>query len=108
MAWTTAKFTGSGALAVTLNPELRFILENVRLTLNAKGTTSEDFTCVLDSAAGSEYDVELITQAMSGVKSIVCGFGNENKFELNDKLVFALANSDSLEWGLEIRLMAMC
>lgn len=108
MGFNTKKFTGSGALSASYNPERPFILENVRLTLDSAASTVENFTLILDSAAGSEYDVQLITQAMGDVKTLACGFDNENKFQKDDTLVFLYANSDNRTWGLEVRTMGMC
>ena len=108
MAWTTTKFSGSGALAVTFESDVGFMLEQIRVTLNVAASTAEDFTCVLDSADGSQYDVQVITHPMSGVKSFICPFGKEFKFEKGDKFVFAWDNSDSRTWGLEIRTMRLC
>lgn len=108
MAFATQKFTGSGAINRTYNPEAPFILENVRLTLDSAASTAENFTLVLDSADGTQYDVQLITQAMKSVKSFVHPFDNENKFQKNDTLTFVYANTDGRTWGLEVRVMVMC
>ena len=108
MAWTSTKFTGSGALAVTFEPDVAFMLEQIRLTVSAKSPLLESFTCVLDSAAGSQYDADFMNISMQDTKSIVCFYGKETKFAKGDKLIFAWDNSDSLTWGLEIRTMRLC
>lgn len=108
MSWSTKKFTGAGTIAITFNPESRYALDQVRLTLDSPVSTVEDFTLVLDSATGSEYDVQLITKAMSAVKSFIFPFDDSFMFEKNDKLVFSYANTDGRTFGLEIRFMVMC
>jgi hypothetical protein len=108
MAFKEQKYKGSGSLNVSFNPDISFMLESVRFTLGSASSTVEDFTCVLDSADGSEYDVQLITQAMEEVKTFVHPFAKETKFSKGDKFTFAYANSDSKTWGLEIRTLGVC
>ena len=107
MAFKAQKYNGSGPISVSFNPDISFMLESVRLTLDSAASTIENFTCVLDSAAGSEYDVQLITQPMAGVKTFIHPFAKETKFVKGDKFAFAYANSDSKTWGLEIRTLGV-
>lgn len=109
MAFVTQNYTGAGVLSQTYPYEGRYILEQIRLTLDSAASTAENFTCVLDSAAGSQYDVQILTQKMEDVKTFIHSFGDdEDKFQDGDTLVFSYANSDSRTWGLEVRTMGMC
>lgn len=108
MAWITKKFTGSGAVNVSFSSEFESILEQVRFTLDSAASTVENFVCVLDSAAGSQYDVQLIVEPMTGVKSFIRCFDNNTKFLKDDSLAFIYTNTDSRIWGLEIKMMVLC
>jgi hypothetical protein len=107
MAFTTQKYSGSGAISLTHDPASRFILEQIRLTVTPESAATDEFLCTLDSAGGVAYDSELLKESTQDARSLVCSFSNENKFENGDKLAFSWPNSDGRSWGLEIRVMVL-
>ena len=97
--------TGDSALAVTISPELPFHFDEARLTLNSASATVEDFTITLDSGYGSVFDVLLFKADMNGVQDRHVVNTEETRFTKNDSLVFAWSNTDSVQWGLEVRFI---
>lgn len=103
----TAKQTGSGALAFTLDAGAGIILKEVLLTLDDDSAKLEFLTITVDSAAGSEYDNEFSRHKMQDVHDLACL--NMNKRILpDDKFVFAWPNSDGKTWGLEVVYDTYC
>lgn len=96
--------TGSGAMSETFSNRVHGkYLTEIRLHLSLAASTVEDFTVDLDSGAGSEYDVNIYTKAMSTVKDVVYTFNRPVRMtNAGDKIVCTYANSDSRTWGLEI------
>ena len=107
MSELSSKNTGNAALAVTVSPGQMFHFDEARLTLpNSASSTVEDFTMTLDSGGGPEYDVLLYKQDMNGVQDLHIVNTEETRYFKDDSLVFAWANTDSLQWGLEVRYLS--
>jgi hypothetical protein len=87
-------------MSLTFDPEGACILDEIRLHLSAASATSESFVVTLDSCAGSEYDVNLVTQDMNTIKDLVIPC--VHKLNDVDKLTFAWTNTNSRTWGLEV------
>ena len=101
------KDTGNSALAVTISPGRDFHFDEARLTLpNSASATVEDFTITLDSTYGSTYDVSLYKKDMNGVKDLHVVNTEESRYLKNDSLIFEWANTNSLQWGLEVRYLS--
>ena len=96
--------TGAGAMSVTFDPEGSCRLYQINIHLSAEATTAENLTISLDSANGTEYDVKVLTKAMSGVQDVIITTYDIGEFYMfgADKLVATWANTDSRTWGLEI------
>lgn len=98
----TAVATGSGAMAVNVDPNKAFKLLEMRVHLSSASATSEDLTITLDSGAGAAYDVELYSKDMNTVVDLVVTF-TDRYFISTDDLDFAWANSNSRTYGIEIK-----
>ena len=99
--------TGNAALSVTVSPGRDFHFDDARLTLpNSASATVEDFTITLDSTYGSAYDVLMYKQDMNGVQDLHVVNTEETRFLKTDSLVFGWANTNSYEWGLEVRYLS--
>ena len=96
--------TGSGAMSVTFDPEGSCKILQINLHLDTAASTSENLVISVDSANGTEYDVNLITKDMSTVKDVVVRQIDIGEFYMfgADKLTFAWTNTDARTWGLEI------
>jgi len=96
--------TGSGAMAVTFDPEGSCKILQINLHLNAASATSEDLVISLDSVNGTAYDVNVVTHNMDTVKDLIISAHDINDFVMfaADKLTFAWTNTNTRTWGLEI------
>ena len=94
--------TGSGAIAVTLDPGREaYQLDSLRLHFSA-AAANENFTVTLDSAKGAEWDAVLLTQSTNGITDYVYQWTREPNFVTGDVLKFACANTNVRTWGLEV------
>lgn len=96
--------TGSGAMDVTFDPGGSCRIIQINLHLNTVSATEEEFSGDLDSANGTEYDVDIYTKDMDAVKDVILthyDLGDFFVFE-GDTVVFTWANSNSRTWGLEV------
>ncbi len=98
------KTEGNAALAYTLTPGQPYHFDEARLTLkNSASETVEDYTMTLDSTYGSAFDVLLFRQDMNGVQDLHVINTEETRYLEGDSIVFAWTNTNSYQWGLEVR-----
>jgi len=98
----TQRWTGVGAIAVTLAPAgERWWVTSLRLHLDAGGAAT-DFTIIEDNGTAAVHDVLIYTRAMAAVTDIVMALDTPGMFEEGDELDFAYANGGGATWGLEI------
>ena len=99
--------TGSAAMApVTFTPRdlentavAAKILE-IRVHLDSASATTENLVIYVDSASGSAYDINVITEDMNTVQDLRACL--DLLLLDGDVLTFTWANSDSRTYGLEI------
>ena len=97
--------TGTGAMSTTITPGTKFELESVRLHVVSGPGGSGNFTATVDSAAGANYDYNLITEDMTSASDVGRSYSpGESSFAVGDSLVFAWANAGGKTWGLEVHL----
>jgi len=95
------RVTGTGNIAVTVDPGKAFALLEVRLHLGAAGGANS-FTVSVDSAEGSAYDTLLKTQDMSSATDVAFIPTRPHVFTNGDKIACAWTNASSILWGLEV------
>jgi hypothetical protein len=93
--------TGSGAIALTLSPEVAFQVSEVRVHLNAAGGAG-NLTISLDSVAGAVYDVVLATVDMTAVVDLAWLPTRPHDFVAGDQLKVVWANVGGKTYGVEI------
>ena len=94
--------TGSGSLSVTVNPNAKFSLDEVRLNVDVTPVTSGAFKINLDANEGAAFDLNFLTQNMVTVQDLWWTPDNETTYVKGDKVIFTWANSDSGTYGLEV------
>ncbi len=103
--------SGSGAMDAELDPEVNFMLHEVRLNLSGDGATGAgDFTITLESNASTSSDtifnIVLETQDMEGEDSHIFRPTVEQRilFEEGDILKFEWTNGGATprDYGLEV------
>ena len=94
--------TGTGAMAVTLAPGVKFRLEEVRLHIDAAVVEVENFTITMDADEDAVHDTVILTQAMATLADFVNQPTRPQEFEASDELDFAFTNTDANTWGLTI------
>ena len=72
-----------------------------RIHLSAASATSEDLVVTVDSASGSAYDINILTEDMNAVQDLRISCLDLLLLD-GDVLTFTWANSDSRTYGLEI------
>lgn len=92
----------TGAIDETLTPVSAFQIEEIRLHLDAAGGATEDFTAVLDSDAGTRYDVLILSQDMELVSDIIYQPPRPLIFSAGDVIDFGYTNTNGRDWGLEV------
>jgi len=96
------KATGAAAMEKTLAPAGVWELMDVRVTLNAAGT-SDTFTATIDSKLGAGYDILLISQDFTTVTDYREIFEpDEARFQNGDEFDFQWTNTNTKTWGLEV------
>lgn len=98
----TAKFTLFPGKAFAL-VEVRMFVSNGSGVAAAVGT-AESLTVDLDSGNGNAFDVNMLTEPMSGLSSNVWVLSNDELrlFNKDDKLNFAFANTNTNTIGIEV------
>lgn len=91
--------TGAAALATALSPKTPFRLERIELHLNA-AATQENFTVSIDAGRGTVYDVNLVTEAMSGIQDDIWSFGVGYEYQEGDEIDCTWTNTDTMTYGL--------
>jgi hypothetical protein len=95
----------TGVMNQVVEPGVVFRLEEIRLHLaTAGGAGAGDFTVSLDSGAGADYDVVLISQDMAAVSDFVFRPVADQRvlFDEKDKLVLGWPNTNNVKYGLEV------
>ena len=93
--------TGAVAIATTIAPGAPWPLEEIRVHLSAAGA-SGNLTATVDHAAGSAYDINILTQDMTSVTDLVWSPDSPMKFQSGDELDIAWANAGTKTYGLEV------
>lgn len=101
MAYCRQYETGSGAIAITLDPGRAFQLEEIRFHYGA-AAADESFTVTLDSVEGEEWDTVVKSQSVNGLTDYVYEPTRPKVFINGDKLKVAQANANLVQWGVEI------
>jgi len=96
------KQSGTGNIRLTLSPGSGLELQEIRLTLNAAGGTSENFTATIQSDLGDAYNVILHSQDMNAVAQDIYLPARPHYIFNRDELLFEYTNTNSRLWGLEI------
>ena len=92
--------TGVAAIAATLDPQVDFYLNEIRLHLSAAGGAGI-LTISVDSAAGAAYDVVLIPQDMTVVVDLLYIPDLKLHFAAGDKIKVVWANANARTYGVE-------
>jgi len=101
---------GTETASFTLFPGKSFVLVEARVFVSDGSgaatavTTAENFTADLDSGNGIDFNVNLLTEPMSGLSSNVWVLSQDELrlFSKDDKIVFAFANTDTNTVGVEV------
>lgn len=97
------RVTGSGALSTTLAPGVPWQLESIRLHLSAVGGVGGgSLTATLDHGAGSEYDIEILSEDLESLSDYIYHTERPMEFGKDDELDIAWDNSNSVTYGLEV------
>ncbi len=97
-------FGGGETVRVVLSSGFPFELLEVKLHITGTvPATAENFTITRDAADGSYWDELIRSQAMAGITTDIWNIRDTPlRYNPNDKLIFAWANTDGRTWGLEI------
>ena len=96
-------FAGTETVRVVLSSGYPFELLEVKIHVGVAATTAENFTITRDADAGAYWDELIRSQAMAGVTSFLWNIRDTPlRYNANDKLLFAFANSDARTFGLEV------
>jgi hypothetical protein len=106
MIGTTRATAATGAIALTVNPERAWQLEEICVHLSAAGGAG-NLTAILDANAGAAYDVVILTQDMTSITDLVYAPERPLVFENGDKLVVAWANASNRTYGVEVKHKAV-
>ena len=98
----TYRATGAAVMNDTFEIGRDFKLLSVRVHLDVIGGAG-DFTCTLDSIAGTPYDFNIITADMALVEDLIWTPDGDLLFAAGDKLDFDWANASSRTYGLEVK-----
>lgn len=100
-----ANFTGAAAIAIGLDiPGGHY--ELISVTAHFSGDPGvENLTITLDANAGAAYDVNLLTQAMSGVTNLLWQPDAPLILERGDQLEIAMTNANTRTYGIQITLL---
>lgn len=98
----TTRATGSAAIAATLAPGRAFQLTEIRVHLSAAGVAG-NLTVNMDSAGGTAYDTNLLTQDMSTVVNLVWQPDKPMYFENGDEVDVIWANASARTYGVEFK-----
>jgi hypothetical protein len=101
MSTFTTVATGTAAIATTVAPNIDWQLEEVRLTLSSAGGAGS-LTITVDHGSGSAFDVNLLTQDMTSVTTLVWSPARPKEFRSNDEVDIAWANANGRTYGLEV------
>ena len=101
MSKLVGRSTGAAAVAYTLAPDARWMLEEFRIHLSAVGTAG-NLTITVDDADGAVYDVVLYTLSMVTITDHVWKPVNPIIFDTSDTVVVAWANASNRTYGIEI------
>lgn len=93
---------GQGVMSESLSPAERFVIEEIRLHLDASSATVENFVVRIDSSKGTRYDVRLYSRNMNGVQDVVFVPNPEYSLVDRDTVTFNWSNTNSRTWGLEV------
>ena len=97
---------GAAAVAMTAAPNRAFdydyALDSVGIHLSAAGAAG-NLTVTLDAAAGSAYDVVLLTQDMTTITDLFWQPDRPVELAEDDKIVVAWANASTRTFGLTVR-----
>lgn len=94
--------TGSGAINYTFAPNKEFVFEELRLHLNVKSETEENFVIQLQSNKGSLYNVKLYSKDMNNLQDLVYQPTKPHDFSSGDSLKITWTNTNLKIWGMEI------
>jgi hypothetical protein len=99
--WRVTRATGSGAVALTLAPDIGWQLQEIRIHLNGAGGAG-NLTITQDALAGAVYDTVLVTQDMTAVVNLVYFPARPNQFVAGDAIVIAWPNAGGKTYGIEV------
>jgi len=101
--------TFSGAtVSVSLKPDVDFQLLGFTLCLDSAASTAEQLSITVDSNSTSystaEWDVDIYSKSMTGVKEIVKSFGMDEmyRYKGGDEIDVIWVNTDSREWTITL------
>ena len=97
-------FAGTETVRIVLSSGYPFELLEVKLDITgAAPTTAENLTITRDAAAGAYWDGLVRAKPMAGVTNWEWNIRDTPlRYNADDKLIFAWANSDGKTWGLEV------
>jgi len=98
-----SNFTGAAAIAVALDiPGGHYELRSITAHFSADPGV-ENLTVTLDANAGAVYDMNLLTQAMSGVTDLLWQPGVI--LEAGDQIEIAMTNAGARTYGIQVTLV---
>ena len=99
-----SNFTGAAAIAVALDiPGGHYELKSMTAHFSADPGV-ENLTVTLDTNAGAVYDMNLLTQAMSGVTDLLWQ-PDGIILEAGDQIEIAMTNASTRTYGIQITLV---
>jgi len=100
------KSTGSGAVDIEIARPQQFYVSEVRLTLSEGCSDLGDFTVIVDSELGSDFDHLLATPDPDEDLTVVTSFRYADTAHPvlfpGDVLAIAWPNTDSVTWAVEV------
>ena len=86
----------------SLAPSWAFEVEKIRLRLSTVHVSAVDFKAVVSHHLGSQYNHNLLSQAMVGVKDVLLQFDPTLKLHSGDTIDFSLIMSAVNRYGIEV------
>lgn len=102
----THRATGNAAINETITPSSAFLLDSIRIHLNAAGG-SGNLTITVDANAGAAYDAVLATQDMTAITDYLYQPTRPIPFSDGDKLIITWPNAGAKTYGMEVKCVGV-
>jgi hypothetical protein len=95
--------TGSASINVEqFIPSFDFELEKIRLRFSTAFASVQDFMVTVSHHLGSQYNHNLVSQALNGVQDVLFHPDRTIKYHVGDTIQVSILNSAENAYGLEI------